>query len=84
MSTSEQIRKYHDLLEAIVDSTKDFSSSTKADIKSYGESIGVSLSNSLSKAKMIDKLTSDDAFTSAEKDRKRKEAIEAHREVYGV
>ena len=83
MSTIEQLWKYHDLLEAIVDSTRDLSSSTKAEIKVYGESIGVSLSNSLSKAKMIDKITSDDAFAEAEEERKRCEAIKAYRDIYG-
>ncbi|MDA8752400.1 hypothetical protein N9M52_00170 [bacterium] len=82
MSTIEQLHRYKDLLEAIVDSTKDFSSSTKAEIKSYGDSIGISLPNSLSKAKMIDKITSDDVFLEAEEERKRCEALEAYEEIY--
>jgi hypothetical protein len=71
-------------IKAINSSSKDLDSMTKPQIKTYGESIGVSLPGSLSKAKMIDKVNSDDAFLEAEEDRKRLEAREVCREMDGV
>jgi len=71
-------------VKAINSSSKDLDSMTKPQIKAYGESIGVSLSTSLSKAKMIDKVNSDDAFLEAEEDRKRLEAREVCREMNGL
>ena len=57
-------------LRIIQESVKDFSGMTKAEIKNFASSIGVTLSNSLTKDKMITAVKATEEFELSEVQRK--------------
>jgi len=73
-----------DRLQEINESSKDFSPMTKAQIKSFGSSIGLSLSSSLTKDVMIDTIKASNEFDSSETKRKEVAFIAMTKEVHST
>ena len=71
-----------DRLQEINESSRDFSSMTKAQIKSFGTSIGLTLSSSLTKDVMIQTIQASSEFDSFETSRKEEEFIAMTKEVH--